>query len=387
MVCNNGTCGMCTSRRRLPADEPLQDRRDLVRDGRGRLRGDRKRRERDDVRDEPCLQHRNLRRVHGRHLVHDQPDRLQERHDVLHDRLDDLHQRHQQGGRHQLRHEHGLQRLGRLRRVHGREHVHDEPERSLQERHDVLHDGRDDVRRREQQGGRHRLRHEHGLQRLGRVRHLHGRQHLHDEPGRGLQERHDVLHDGRDDVHRRRQQGGRHQLRHEHGLQRLGRLRRLHRRHGCTTNPTACKNGTTSCTTGAMTCIDGSNKARRHQLRHEHGLQRLRGLRRVHGRQRLLGQPDPCKDGTTSCSTGATTCIDTATNRSAGSSCGTNMVCNGSGVCVACTAGTSCNTNPGVCKVGVTSCTTGAMTCVDSANDKPAGTQLRSAPSRAWATR
>ena len=52
----------------------------------------------------------------------------------------------------------------------------------------------------------------------------------------------------------------------------------------CTTNPTICKNGTTSCATGAMTCIDGGNKA-------------------------------------------------------GGTSCGTNMVCNGSGSCIACTGG------------------------------------------------
>ena len=66
MVCNNGTCGACTRRRELPADEPLQDRRDLVRDGRARLRRDGKRRERHDVRDEPGVQRRSVRRVHGR---------------------------------------------------------------------------------------------------------------------------------------------------------------------------------------------------------------------------------------------------------------------------------------------------------------------------------
>ena len=42
------------------------------------------------------------------------------------------------------------------------------------------------------------------------------------------------------------------------------------------------------------------------------------------------------------------------------------MVCNSTGSCVACTAGVSCTTNPGACKVGITSCSTGAMTCIDS---------------------
>ena len=149
---------------------------------------------------------------------------------------------------------------------------------------------------------------------------------------------------------------------------------------GCTTNPTACKNGTTSCTTGAMTCIDGSNKGAGTSC----GTNMVCNGSGVCGActagSACSGNPSPCKDGTTSCSTGATTCIDTASNKSAGSSCGTNMVCNGSGVCGACTAGASCNTNPGLCKVGVTSCTTGAMTCVDSANDKPAGTLCGAGP-------
>ena len=62
------------------------------------------------------------------------------------------------------------------------------------------------------------------------------------------------------------------------------------------------------------------------------------------------------------------------TQKTTGTSCGTNMVCNSAGTCVACTANAPCTTNPGhLCKNGVTSCTTGVMTCVDGAN-KLAGT-------------
>ena len=47
------------------------------------------------------------------------------------------------------------------------------------------------------------------------------------------------------------------------------------------------------------------------------------------------------------------TCVDGG-NKSAGASCGTNMVCNGGRACVACTAGGPCTGNPSVCKNGVT---------------------------------
>ena len=69
------------------------------------------------------------------------------------------------------------------------------------------------------------------------------------------------------------------------------------------------------------------------------------------------------------------------TCRGTGSSCGPNKVCNGSASCIDCTAGDACIENPGhVCKVGVTSCSTGAQTCVDSTN-KPDGTLCGAGPS------
>jgi len=44
----------------------------------------------------------------------------------------------------------------------------------------------------------------------------------------------------------------------------------------------------------------------------------------------------------------------------AGKSCGTNQVCDGSGSCVACTAGGACGTT---CKPGTFSCSTGVQAC------------------------
>jgi len=37
-------------------------------------------------------------------------------------------------------------------------------------------------------------------------------------------------------------------------------------------------------------------------------------------------------------------------------------------MCINCTAGLSCTTNPSQCKVGITQCSTGVQTCVDSGN-------------------
>src|SRR4029077_18089310 len=79
-----------------------------------------------------------------------------------------------------------------------------------------------------------------------------------------------------------------------------------------------------------------------------------------------------CKTGMTSCSTGAQTCVDDA-NRPGGTDCGTDKVCNGSGACIACTANMNCTTNPTACKTGIVSCQTGAPVCLDFGN-RSAGT-------------
>ena len=70
------------------------------------------------------------------------------------------------------------------------------------------------------------------------------------------------------------------------------------------------------------------------------------------------------------------TCVDGG-DKTAGASCGNNQVCNGNGVCVGCTAGKACSSNPTSCRNGTTSCTTGGMTCVDGSN-KAGGTSCGS---------
>ena len=96
--------------------------------------------------------------------------------------------------------------------------------------------------------------------------------------------------------------------------------------------------------------------------------------------QSCTTNPDPCFTGITSCNSGTMVC-NNDTAKAVGASCGSNMVCNSAGACVACTAGMACTTNPNPdCKNGTISCTTGAPICVDGGN-KPNGTSCGAGPS------
>src|SRR5262249_27061086 len=75
-------------------------------------------------------------------------------------------------------------------------------------------------------------------------------------------------------------------------------------------------------------------------------------------------QGKPCNKGSFSCVMGQAICNDLGTPADVGTSCGTNMVCNGTTTCVSCAADVTCQpTNP--CHTGVTSCATGKSACVD----------------------
>ena len=80
----------------------------------------------------------------------------------------------------------------------------------------------------------------------------------------------------------------------------------------------------------------------------------------------------PCRRGQVVCTdNGATTCVD-AGALPAGSTCGSGMVCNDTGACVACEEGAACETG-NACETGRISCGTGSPVCVPSGN-RPAGT-------------
>jgi hypothetical protein len=70
---------------------------------------------------------------------------------------------------------------------------------------------------------------------------------------------------------------------------------------------------------------------------------------------------DPCKLGTTSCSTGTSECKPTH-DAPDGTTCGQGRVCK-AGSCVACAPNATCE--PSACKVGKTSCGTGTSVCME----------------------
>jgi hypothetical protein len=78
-----------------------------------------------------------------------------------------------------------------------------------------------------------------------------------------------------------------------------------------------------------------------------------------------------CHLGMVDCGSGQPVCND-AGFTPGGVSCGTGMVCDGSGNCIACTQGASC-TLSNECEIGTTDCSTGAKICQQS-GDQPEGT-------------
>lgn len=78
------------------------------------------------------------------------------------------------------------------------------------------------------------------------------------------------------------------------------------------------------------------------------------------GGQACDTNPTACLQGVTSCATA--TCVDSTTPRAAGTACGLNQICNGTGGCNSCNAGAVCATgNP--CASGAISCSTGVPVC------------------------
>ena len=82
---------------------------------------------------------------------------------------------------------------------------------------------------------------------------------------------------------------------------------------------------------------------------------------------------NPCHVGALACSTGTPTCTDKGTNVSAGTTCGTNMVCSSTGSCIACTAGTACIPTTNKCHAGFQACSP-SITCADSGSALVNGT-------------
>ena len=81
----------------------------------------------------------------------------------------------------------------------------------------------------------------------------------------------------------------------------------------------------------------------------------------------------PCHVGAVDCSTAAMACRDTGANAAAGTGCGVNKFCSGSGSCGDCTLGEVCTDGISPCHAGATACDTGAAVC-EEAGDLAEGT-------------
>jgi hypothetical protein len=125
-----------------------------------------------------------------------------------------------------------------------------------------------------------------------------------------------------------------------------------------------CKTGKLECTSGTPTCVDAGDAASGKPCG---ASQVCNGGKCVSCAAGMTCTPaSKCHTGTLSCAAGTADCKDANKNAPNGSNCGTNLFCN-NGNCVPCTPDVACTTsNP--CKLGVTSCATGAAECKESGN-------------------
>jgi hypothetical protein len=145
------------------------------------------------------------------------------------------------------------------------------------------------------------------------------------------------------------------------------------------TNP--CKTGATSCATGSPVCMESGNRASGTMCGTNMVCNATGSC--VGCTPGVCTPTNPCHTGNLTCATGAPVCTDSGQNQADGTICGANLVCK-TGNCVACVANQPCQpTNP--CKNGATSCATGASVCVETSN-KGVGTLCGAGQSCANAT-
>lgn len=140
----------------------------------------------------------------------------------------------------------------------------------------------------------------------------------------------------------------------------------------CTGNPGGpCKLGVLACSTGTPQCVDGADAPTGTSCGVDKICRTGACITCAAGQACATNPGAPCKVGSTTC--GAMVGCNDGSNAAAGTACGSNQVCNGNGQCVACASGQACTTNPGApCTSGIIECSTGAPRCVDS-SPLPAG--------------
>ncbi len=147
---------------------------------------------------------------------------------------------------------------------------------------------------------------------------------------------------------------------------------------GTTCVPTdLCHTGSQVCDTGGPTCVDTGNSAPNGTVCATDKVCN-NGSCNTCIANLPCSPANSCHQGTTSCATGVSVCVDTTMNVANGTTCGTNQVCN-NGMCNACTANVACTPN-NVCHNGLTSCSSGTSQCVDNMtnvmNGQMCGTDL-----------
>jgi hypothetical protein len=128
-----------------------------------------------------------------------------------------------------------------------------------------------------------------------------------------------------------------------------------------------CKNGRTTCSSGAPVCVYKDDKAT--------GIPCTGGVCNTGvcvpcSPGAACDTGNQCTNGRVSCGTGAPVC-NYDSNKPAGTTC-TGGVCNTTGACTSCTAGANCQP-PNPCATGAIACGTGAPICTPT-GVKPAGT-------------
>ncbi len=141
----------------------------------------------------------------------------------------------------------------------------------------------------------------------------------------------------------------------------------------CTSNPGApCKLGTTSCNGQQSQCVDAKDAPDGTTCQQTNVC--VGGMcTPCVDDAACATNPNKCVEGALKCSASGVMCNNTTKQRTPGTPCGVDQVCNPAGTCINCKQDDACTGNPGVCRKGRNDCSSGTPTCLDG-DGKPAGT-------------
>ena len=126
-----------------------------------------------------------------------------------------------------------------------------------------------------------------------------------------------------------------------------------------------CKLGTTVCSTGTPMCVEAGNVAA--GMPCGTGMVCAAGACVACSNGGSCTPTNACHTGTLNCAGGTPVCTDSGASVTDGTGCGTDKVCR-QGACNDCRVGQSCAVTGQPCRTGTTSCNTGQAICVESGN-------------------